>query len=302
MSGTVDPSNVKYCHIHPTRETLRSCSRCDRPACASCLRDAPVGQHCTVCFKEGTPSTKTQAVRTAKITKARMTSMDTPITQGIIALNAAIFVMTELLQRWSTRDLAVIASIPKAGGTAVVAGGVANGEVWRLVTSGFLHFGILHIAFNMFALLQLGRFLEPALGRWRFIGLYFVSLLGGSFGALLFEPYGLTGGASGAVFGLAGAATVALRQRGVPFNNTWGPMLLINLVITFSIPGISIGGHLGGMVFGAIAGGLLMSPKFRGRDARRDLALLVGMGVVAIVLAIVVSKSPINGTGLWSQN
>ncbi len=294
-----EASLVKYCHIHPTRETLRSCSRCDRPACASCLRDAPVGQHCTVCLKEAAPSTKTQVIRNAKVSKARMTNMDTPITQGIIALNAAVFVMTELLQRWKTLDFGVIASIPSARGGA---GGVANGEVWRLVSSGFLHFSILHIAFNMFALLQLGRFLEPALGRWRFIGLYFVALLGGSLGALLFEPYGLTGGASGAVFGLAGAATIAMRQRGVPFNSTWGPMLLINLVITFSIPGISIGGHLGGLVFGVIAGGVLMHPRYRGRDARRDFAVLVAMGVVAIVLAIVVSKSPINGTGLWPQD
>lgn len=298
MSETIDPSLVKYCHIHPTRETLRSCSRCDRPACASCLRDAPVGQHCTACLKEAAPSAKTQAIRNAKITKARMTNMDTPITQGLIALNAAVFVMTELLQRWSSRDLAVIASIPTERGS----GGVANGEVWRLVTSGFLHYGFIHIAFNMFALLQLGRFLEPALGRWRFIGLYLVSLLGGSFGALLFEPYGLTGGASGAVFGLAGAATIAMRQRGVPFNNTWGPMLLINLLLTFSLPGVSIGGHLGGLVLGVIAGGLLMNPKYRGRQAARDVTVLVVLAVLAVVLAIVVAKSPVNGTGLWSPN
>jgi membrane associated rhomboid family serine protease len=286
---------VRYCHIHPKRETMRSCSRCDRPTCNDCLRDAPVGQHCIACLKEAQPSTKTQAIRTAKVTKARATSMSAPITRVIVAINAIVFVYTELMQKVNTNDLAVFAS---NGGQ----GGVAGGEWWRLVTSGFIHFGIVHIGFNMYALWNLGHSLEPALGRWRYVGLYFVSLLGGSFGALLFKPFGYTGGASGAVFGLIAAATLAARQRGIPFNNTWGPMLVINLIISYTIPGISMGGHLGGMVFGGVAGAIMMHPKLRGKDARRDLAMIVGLGLLAVVLAIVVSKTPINGTGLWPRN
>jgi membrane associated rhomboid family serine protease len=287
--------SVQYCHLHPGRETLRSCSRCDRPTCGSCLRDAPVGSHCIACLKEAQPSTKTQAIRTAKVTKARATTMSAPVTRVLIAINLAIFVLTELTQSVPTLDLAVFAS----NGPDM---GVANGEWWRLITSGFLHFTILHIGFNMYILWQLGHSLEPALGTWKFIGLYVVSLLGGSFGALLLTPFGLTGGASGAVFGLATAATIASRQRGIPFNASWGPTLLINLVITFAIPRISIGGHIGGMIFGGIAGALLMHPRLRDKDARRDLAMLIGLSAVAVVLAIVVSKSPVNGEGLWPRN
>jgi membrane associated rhomboid family serine protease len=289
-----DNLTVQYCHIHPDRETLRSCSRCDRPTCGACLRDAPVGQHCIVCLKQAQPSTKTQVVRNAKVTKARATNMSAPITRVLIAINAIVFVYTEFLQQINSSDLAVFA-------TAGTDFGVGNGEWWRLITSGFLHFSIIHIGFNMFILWQLGHSLEPALGPWRYIGLYLVSLLGGSFGALLLTPFGFTGGASGAVFGLAAAATVASRQRGVPFNASWGPTLLINLVITFTIPGISIGGHVGGLIFGGVAGGVLMHPRLRGRDARRDLAMLIGLAVVAVAFSILVSKSPINGTGLWPR-
>jgi membrane associated rhomboid family serine protease len=285
-----------YCHLHPKRETLRSCSRCGRPTCPSCLRDAPVGQHCLSCIKEAQGPTTQRVKRSGVVTARQMKSMDLPVTRVIIAINAAIFVMTELAQKWNTVDLAVFAS---AGPTR----GVANGEWWRLVTSGFIHYGLVHIGFNMYAVWIIGRVLEPALGRWRYIGLYTVSLLGGSFGALLFSPFAATGGASGAVFGLAAAGTIALRQRGVPFNATWGPMLLINMVLSLSIKNISLGGHLGGMVFGAIIGAVLMNPKRRGKSAVQDAALLVGLGVVAVALAIVVAKSPVgaNGEGLWPR-
>jgi membrane associated rhomboid family serine protease len=231
--------------------------------------------------------------------------MSAPITRVLIAINAVMFVYTELLQRISTSDLAVIASFRLRGGSfddvTSGVGGVANGEWWRLVTSGFIHYGLLHLGFNMYTLWQLGHSLEPALGRWRFIGLYVVGLLGGSLGALVFQPFGAHGGASGAVFGLIAAGTLAMRQRGVPFNSTWGPMLLINLVITFTIPGISVGGHIGGMLFGGAAGAIMMHPRNRDRHPQRDLALLIGLSVVGVVLSILVAKSPINGTGLWPR-
>jgi membrane associated rhomboid family serine protease len=287
---------LQHCHLHPKRETLRSCNRCGRPTCPECLRDAPVGQHCLACIKEAQGPAAARVKRTGKVTARQFKAMDLPVTRSLIALNAAVFVLTNLMQRYDNYDLAVFAA--GADGR----GGVANGEWWRLITSGFIHFGIVHIGFNMFALWQLGRVLEPALGRWRYIGLYVVSLLGGAFGALLFQPFGYTGGASGAVFGLAGAATVALRQRGVPFNNTWGPMLLINMVLSLSIRGISLGGHLGGLVFGVIIGAVLMNPKRRGKAANQDLALLLFLGALAVGLAVLVAKSPINGDGLWPRN
>jgi membrane associated rhomboid family serine protease len=138
-----------------------------------------------------------------------------------------------------------------------------NHEWYRLITSGFLHFGILHIAMNMYMLFQLGKLLEPPLGRLRYGLLYFACLLGGSLGVLVLEgsSTGLHGGASGAVFGLMGAAAIGMQRRGINiFQTGLGATLMINLLLTFTIPGISIGGHIGGIVMGAICGSIMLPP------------------------------------------
>mgnify|MGYP003332849206 FL=1 len=143
-----------------------------------------------------------------------------------------------------------------------------DGEMWRVVSSGFLHFGIFHLGMNMLLLWQLGNLLEPALGRARFLLLYLASLVGGATGAILLSPNALTGGASGAVFGLMGAAAVALLHRGInPMQTGIGATLVLNLLITFALPGISIGGHLGGAIAGAGVGWVMFDPAVN-RQAR----------------------------------
>jgi membrane associated rhomboid family serine protease len=128
-------------------------------------------------------------------------------------------------------------------------------DYWRLVTSGFLHAGVLHILFNMYLLYLLGQMLEPALGSWRFGVLYLVALLGGACGALV-QTAGPTVGASGAVFGLMGAAFAEQRRRGIdPFQTGIGGLIVINLIFSFAFHGISWGGHIGGLVAGVLAGG-----------------------------------------------
>jgi membrane associated rhomboid family serine protease len=162
---------------------------------------------------------------------------------------------------------------------------VADGEWWRIITAGFLHAGLLHIAFNMYFLYFLGTLLEPAIGKLRFGIIYFVSLVGGSFGVLLLDPNSATVGASGAVFGLMGAAILAMRARGIdPMQSGLGITLLLNLGITFLIPGISIGGHLGGLFAGGIVGYLM----FEAVDRKRISANLVyGISaVLAVALAV----------------
>ncbi len=132
---------------------------------------------------------------------------------------------------------------------------VDAGDYYRLVTSGFLHAGLIHIGFNMLLLWLLGQELEPELGSARFLALYMASLLAGAFGALLFEPNALTVGASGAVYGLMGAAAAILYSRGVnPLQTSIGTLIIFNLVLSFLIPNVSIGGHLGGLVGGGIVG------------------------------------------------
>ena len=132
--------------------------------------------------------------------------------------------------------------------------GVAFGQPYRLVTAAFLHAGLIHIGFNMFALYILGTLLEPAIGTARFVGIYAVSVLSGSFLVMVMDPEQLTVGASGGVFGLMAAAFLIARDRGLDeLASQIGFFVVINLVITFSVNNISIGGHIGGLIGGAVA-------------------------------------------------
>jgi membrane associated rhomboid family serine protease len=166
---------------------------------------------------------------------------------------------------------------------------LAQGEWYRLVTAGFLHFGIIHIALNMWLLFQLGQLLEPAIGRVRFGLLYFAALLAGSAGALLLEPNTLVGGASGAVFGLMGAAFVGLRHRGVnPLSTGLGTVLVLNLIFTFTIPGISIGGHIGGIIGGAIAGWVVLAPDYKGIPQWATYAAPIAVMAISVIVSVAV--------------
>lgn len=162
-------------------------------------------------------------------------------------------------------------------------------EWYRLVSSGFVHYGIIHIGFNMFLLYQLGGMLEGALGRIRFLLVYVTCLLGGAAGAMLLQPDGLHGGASGAVFGLMGMAAVGYQQRGInPMNTSIGTLLLLNLLITFVVPGISIGGHLGGAVAGALCALLVLSPRRARIPPRLMDSAVVVLGIVLGAVAVIV--------------
>jgi membrane associated rhomboid family serine protease len=167
---------------------------------------------------------------------------------------------------------------------------VADGEVWRLVTSGFLHAGFLHLLFNMYALYILGTMLEPAIGRLRFALMYFVSMLCGSFGALLVTPDAHTVGASGAVFGLMAGAILVMRNRGVDPMASGLPFWLgINLLLTFTLRGLSIGGHIGGIVGGALVALLLFDVPDRVRMPEAAASVLAGaLGVAAVIGSLAV--------------
>src|SRR3954451_21515714 len=171
---------------------------------------------------------------------------------------------------------------------------IADGEYWRLLTAGFLHAGFFHLLFNMFALYVLGTLLEPLVGRFRFGLIYMVSLLAGSFGALLLSPDSPTVGASGAIFGLMGAAVVVMRNRGInAMESGLGFWIVLNLVITFTVPNISIGGHIGGLLGGALAALVLFELGARVRLPEVVPSLLVAaLGVAAVVGSIAVSSSP----------
>jgi membrane associated rhomboid family serine protease len=268
---------MEVCYRHPDRETGVSCSNCGRPICPDCMTTTSVGMRCPECARERT-----------RVRRAPGTA-EPSLTYVLIGINAAVF-LGGLLSGAS-------ASGGGIGGSRLIQDGwlsrpdIAQHEYWRLITAGFLHEGFFHVGFNMFALYILGGMLEPAMGRFRFGLVYFVSLLAGSFGALLLEPNSPTVGASGAIFGLMGAAFVVLRHAGVsPMESGLGLWIILNLVITFAVPHISIGGHIGGLIGGTLCALFLYDLRERLRvPLQVTTALCLALGALAVAGSIAVS-------------
>jgi membrane associated rhomboid family serine protease len=188
-----------------------------------------------------------------------------PATYALIGLNAIVFI-AELLSG-GPAGLGDGGSLINDGGTNGPE--IADGDWWRVLTGGFLHAGFIHLLLNMYVLYIAGSILEPGIGTPRFLGIYLVGLLGGSLGAVLIDPNATTVGASGAIFGLMAAVIVVARGRGIEeVASQFGLFVVLNLVLTFSIPGISIGGHIGGLVGGGLAAALviLAERQLRGRS------------------------------------
>jgi membrane associated rhomboid family serine protease len=170
-------------------------------------------------------------------------------------------------------------------------------EYYRLLTSGFLHFGIFHIGLNMLVLFMVGRLLEPAIGTLRFTVLYFASLFVGSLGALILDPNSLSAGASGAIFGVFGATFIVARGRQLDqLARSVGILIVFNLIYSISSPEISIGAHVGGLVGGVLCGLLIVGAEQGrfGRVSPRDrlaieIAGMVAIGVLSILLSLVVA-------------
>ena len=270
---------METCYRHPNRETGVRCSNCERPICPDCMTSTPVGMRCPECAR--------QKVNVRGIGATR----DEPVlTYVLIGICVAAFV----------GEVAGGASATGSGfgGSRLFEEGalsgpaVADGDYWRIVTAGFLHAGFFHLLFNMFSLWILGSLLEPAIGQVRFALIFFVSLLAGSFGALVVDPNSLTVGASGGIFGLMGAAVVVMRNRGInPMESGLGVWLGINLLFTFAIPGISIGGHLGGLIGGALAALVMFDLRDRVRmPPLMPVALAAGIGVFSVLGSIAVAS------------
>jgi membrane associated rhomboid family serine protease len=159
-------------------------------------------------------------------------------------------------------------------------------EWWRIVTAGFLHVNLVHILFNMAALAQFGRVLEAAFGRVRYLALYVTALLAGSAGALLVRPDAVTVGASGAIFGLMAALALTMHRRGM---NIWqtgiGAVLVLNLVVTFAIPNISVGGHVGGLVGGGLTA-LALDPARKSPSRSLGWFATLAVGVISVGVAL----------------
>lgn len=280
-SGETSAPEALHCYRHPDRETLLSCSNCERPICTSCMTQAAVGVRCPECAGRGG---RTRVV--TPIRRMRAGSQTAVATGVLVAVNVLVFV-AEMAQGVGLRGLG---GSDLAQDGAIVGPPIADGEWWRLVTGGFLHANLIHLGFNMYLLWILGGALERYAGPWRMLAIYFSAILWASAGALLMEPDALTVGASGGVFGLMAAVYLLERQRGVALlGSTVGVLLLVNLVITFAIPGISIGGHIGGLLGGAAAG-FVLSGFGRGHLAYTRLGAQGWGAVVAVMAAAVVAS------------
>ena len=275
------------CYRHPGRETGVSCSNCGRPICPDCMTSTSVGMRCPECARQRTHVRRVGAAGVGE---------EPVLTYVLIGVNVAV-ALGAFLSGASATGGGGIGSSSLLQDGSVSRFAIDQGDYWRLVTAGFLHTGLIHLLFNMFALYILGGMLEPAIGRLKFGLVYFVSLLAGSFGALLFEPVAATAGASGAIFGLMGAAVVVMRDRGVSVMESGiGLWIGLNLLITFTIPGISIGGHIGGLVGGALVALLFTEVAGRIRVSESVVTLLAGaIGAIAVVGAIAVSAGTAAG-------
>lgn len=275
------------CARHPDRAAATVCRRCDRPICVEDMVEAPVGHQCVDCVREAPKVRRlSDAVPTPTVTRT--------LVLAIVAV--------ALLGTTGAVDARTFGLVPAL---------VGLGEWWRLITSAFLHGGLIHLAFNGLLLWRLGQMLEPALGPATFLGVTVSGLAGGGLGVVGLSwlvvatpvrdlpaavgllgagPVTITVGASGAVFGLMGAVLVLLRRRGIdPWatyeGSTVGALVLLNLVLTFAVPSISVGGHVGGLLGGAAAAALVGLRRRPHIDALRTIGLAVLLLGVAVVVA-----------------
>jgi membrane associated rhomboid family serine protease len=294
------------CYRHPKRETYVRCSRCDRPICPDCMNEAAVGHQCPECVAAGRRSQR--SARTAF--GGTLAGAKGNVTTALIGINVFVMIVAIVtggagalfggrgfggllggitpLHFWGS-----MVSVPTTYANCetcpiiAVVDGVAGGDYYRLITSVFLHYGLVHLLMNMWALWVLGRDLEAHFGRVRFLTLYLLSGLGGSVAVYLFsDESGLTAGASGAIFGLFAAQFVVLKRLRKD-TSALIPILIINAVISF-VPGISFFGHLGGAVAGAMVGAAF---AYAPRGQRTRLQVLAGIGMVVLFLALILTRT-----------
>src|SRR4051812_34633357 len=245
---------------------------------------ASVGFQCPECVRAGQAATRAPSRGNALRSAGRRWG---PVTLTLIAVNVAMYVGTAisaatvgnnpLLRNYASPVFDALAQVPVL---------VDAGEWWRLVTAAFLHIGPVHLALNMLALLVFGTELENAFGRWRFLAVYVVSILGGAATIQLFgDPFTQVAGASTALYGLLGGLGVLLLSRRQDLRGLV-TLLAINVLISVLVPGISILGHLGGFVAGALTTAVLVLGR---RNRAVQIGGTAGLAVALLVLALTVS-------------
>ncbi|MFD5635742.1 rhomboid family intramembrane serine protease [Streptomyces sp. NPDC127077] len=287
--GPQDSRSLPGCYRHPDREASVRCTRCERPICPECMVSASVGFQCPECVRGGSGTGHTPAANQPRTLAGGTVASDPRlVTKLLIGLNLALYLVQVVVGDAFTNSFDLF-------GRAWLSGefqGVAEGQWYRMVTSMFLHGSVMHILFNMVSLWWIGGPLEAALGRARYITLYFVSGLAGSaLSYLLAGPQQPSLGASGAIFGLFGATAVLMRRLNYDMRPVIG-LLVVNLIISFS-PGFNIAwqAHVGGLIGGVVVGYAMV-------HAPRERRNLVQFGVAGLMLAAVVLTTLLRTTQL----
>ncbi|KAA1244885.1 rhomboid family intramembrane serine protease [Mycobacterium simiae] len=271
-SAPQSPVEAPTCYRHPGRPTFVRCTRCERYICPDCMRDAAVGHQCVECVQAGARTIRQPRTRFG----GRQRSTTPVVTYTLIALNVLAFVL-QMTLRGVGKQLVLWSPA------------VADGQLYRLVTAAFLHYGATHLLLNMWALYVVGPPLEMWLGRLRFGALYALSGLGGSVLVYLLSPLNAaTAGASGAIFGLFGAMFMVAKRLNVDVRGVVA-VIVINLVFTFAIPAvtshlISWQGHLGGLVTGALIAAAYVYPPSERRNLIQAVATVIAVAVFAAAI------------------
>jgi len=306
----------RYCYRHPDRETGLSCSDCGRPICVDCMTVAPVGIRCPE-HAGSRPRAVVAATRPTSIATKRVRRTaarhgyvipELNVTRLLVFANVFVY-LAELAtgsgvngdSGWIFQHGALVINGtyfghqlgPQHPGVFIPppyqAVGLSHGEWWRLITAAFLHYGPIHLGMNMLALWWLGSPVEAALGRARYLLLYFAAGLAGSTGALLLSPNDVTVGASGAIFGILGALFILEYHATGRLMGQAMTLIVINIAFSYAVPNISIGGHLGGLAAGVI--GCVAMVSFRryypavGRPGIVRGAVVVVIAVAAVAIA-----------------
>jgi membrane associated rhomboid family serine protease len=252
------------------------------------MTPAAVGLRCPE--HSGKPQGVQRVARAAQRSPLSLSRRGNLVTLGLIFVNVGVY-LAELAgggavngtNNWIYEHGALVMSAFYANGTPA---GVAHGEWWRIVTAAFLHYGPFHLAINMYSLYFAGSLLEQVIGRWRFLLLYMASGIAGSAGALLLSPNAITVGASGAIFGILGGLFVLERSRHIATGGQVAGLIVLNLIFTFAVSGISVGGHVGGLLAGVVLMWLLL-------QFRRSMlySVLAAAGVIAASFVVAYAKT-----------
>ncbi len=187
-----------------------------------------------------------------------------------------------------------------------------NGQSWRLLTCMFLHFGIIHIGFNMFVLWQIGHLVERLVGNIGLLLLYLASGIAASIASLAWNPMAVSAGASGAVFGVCGALLgfIIVRHDTIPskvirsLRSSLVTFVVYNVAFGMLIPAIDMAAHLGGLGYGVLCGLVLSQPVTLGSTTKRwqrNVFLLVGSAVVLPAAFLLLPPAPRDTTAIENQ-